>query len=265
MSVALQNVCAILEQNDHKIENIDASGKDFTDENILGLATSLEYNSTLTSLELTGNRIGLPGVKKLFDTLRFFTILHALYLNWNSIGTEDQVFEDYVELFKFLSETFLITLDLSYTNIGQIGIRALIEALPASNITTLYIAGNGVNDEQKVSIREILDINRIKYAEQRWTPQKHLSFTYIEQDWHSIMITSFLCQSSFPYKLPLHIWVDIFSFWKLKNLDLPTDDDDLSDVEEDFEDEDEDDENVDEDEDEEEDEDDEDEDAADDE
>ena len=42
-------------------------------------------------------------------------------------------------------------------------------------------------------------------------------------------MTSLLCQSSFSYRLPIHIWIDIFSFWQRKLFYIETDDDDMSD------------------------------------
>jgi hypothetical protein len=158
-----------------------------------------------------------------------FTILHVLYLSYNSIGAEDKSFEDYLELFKLISNTFLITLDLSYNNISQIGIEALIKALPSTTITTLYIGGNCANDEQKIVLRQILDVNRIKYEEQFWFPWRHLSFRFSDLNLHDIIMTSLLCQSSLSKFVPLHIWIYIFSFWKRKDFYLESDDDDFND------------------------------------
>ena len=137
--------------------------------------------------------------------------------------------KDYLELFKLISETFLITLDLSYNNISQIGIEALIKALPSTTITTLYIGGNGANDEQKIVLRKILDENRIKYEEQFWFPWRHLSFKFSDLNFHDIIMTTLLCQSSLSKFVPLHIWIYIFSFWKRKDFYLESDDDDFDD------------------------------------
>lgn len=137
MSVTVQMLCDSIKTN--QLTDIELSGSQITDEDVDYIATSLEGNRTLTTMDFTASSISAEGFKTILKTLNVFTILHELYLSYNSIGAEDKSFEDYLELFKLISETFLITLDLSYNNISQIGVEALIKALPSITITTFYL------------------------------------------------------------------------------------------------------------------------------
>ena len=129
-------------------------------------------------MEFTGNRLSSDGVKKILTSAQTSS-LEALYLNWNAIGTEEKSFQDYLEIFNPLKNTSLITFDVSFAGIGACGVDAITSILDKTEITTLYINGNGIifDEEQKLNIRGILLQNRYKYQEKFWNPLMHLSFT----------------------------------------------------------------------------------------
>jgi hypothetical protein len=241
MSSVFETLCKRIESNESELDHeLDLSGKGIDLGNALMLAAALESNITLRGLEITGNAIGFEGAKAIINALKH-TDLTAFYCNYNQIGgaTEAEQALRYDEFFKPLEGSELRTLDISFTGIGQEGIISIIKILGSTGITTLYINGNGVTDNQKQIIRNTLSINRKKYASQFWSPSRHISFANADDSCHEMVITSFLCNPVFSKQLPFHIWNYIFSFWQREHFRIESDDDDMSDgdVDEDMDDE----------------------------
>jgi hypothetical protein len=232
MSSVFETLCDRIANNDPDFDtDQDLSGQDINPQNALILARAINSNSTLRSLEITGNAIGFEGAKALINALKN-TSLTAFYCNYNEIGgatDAEQAGRDYDAFFKPLEGSELRTFDISFTGIGQNGIVSIIKILESTQITTLYINGNGVTDDQKLIIRNILSINREKYASQFWSPWRHISFVNEDDSSHEMVLTSLLCGSVFSTRLPFHIWFYIFSFWQRKNFRIESDDDDMSD------------------------------------
>jgi len=231
-NVVFKTLCALIERNEPGLDHdLDLSGQDINSQNALILAKAINSNSTLRSLEITGNVIGFEGAKAIINALKHSS-LTAFYCNYNQIGgaTEtEQAGRDYDALFKPLEGSELRTFDISFTGIGQKGVVSIIKFLKSTQITTLYINGNGVTDVQKQIIRDALSINREKYASQFWSPLRHISFVNDDETSHKMAITSLLCNPVFSKQLPFHIWIYIFSFWQRKNFCIESDDDDMSD------------------------------------
>ena len=245
MASPLSIVCSRIEKNDSDFKDLDLSGKTLFDNDIEELSKSLANNDTLMSLELTGNSFTFEGLDALFTGLMHCTNLQALYVNWNTIAAvgDDNNYNELFEKLRYIES--LITLDISYTNIGEKGIEALYNVLPYTEITTLYAIGNGFafDEEQKIKFRSILDQNRAKFDAKFWIPWFHMSFTNNDESCHQMVMASLLCNSQFSKILPMHIWIDIFSFWQRKKFKNLSDDDDFSD--EDYDEDDEDDEDYD--------------------
>ena len=226
-------LCSYLEKKRYEYDLVcspDFSGHSFRPEDVIRLVGVIKCNANLSELNLTGCSIDFPELKAIFDVLQYSNIskVYANYLNVKDIETPD--FGILVELFK---NTNVTTLDLSVNRIGE-GIDSIIRVLGSTEITTLYINGTHVTDEQKTQIRDILRINIAKYALQFWSPERHISFANEDDSCHEMVITSLLCNSVFSTRLPFHIWVYILSFWQREHFHIEFNEDDMSDGEVDF-------------------------------
>ena len=152
---------------------------------ILLFANALQRNYTLTSLSLTGH-IGDAGIRELG---------HALSKNERL--------------------SLLAVQDKTITNNGAFVFSTLIK----NNTTLRYISfGENYNIEKNThdSLKSIVICNTISWRNTYWTPYLHMDFNC-----HKIIMTTLLCNNEYndndlKLKLPILIWIQIFSFWQSK-------------------------------------------------
>ena len=147
-------------------------------------AVALPYNTTLTTLDLSNENIGVEGATAL-----------GVALHHN---------------------TTLITLDLSYNNIGVEGATALGVALHHNTtLTTLGLfafAPIGATTALDLALQRNQDI----FSKMFWTPCLHQHFPL---SCRNIVLTTLLNNgpTSTCSALPEHVWRYIFSFWQRGN------------------------------------------------
>ena len=138
------------------LTSLDLSGNSIDDGGASSLTEALRVNTSLTSLGLDGNSIGDEGASSLSEALRVNTSLTSLHLCDNSIGDEGA---------SSLSEalrvnTSLTSLDLCWNSIGDEGASSLSEALRVNtSLTSLNLSCNQIKDEQVNSLSEALRVN----------------------------------------------------------------------------------------------------------
>ena len=150
-------------------------------------SNALQHNSTLTSLSLTGF-IGDDGLKEL-----------GLALSKN----------ERLSLFAIQDKTI--------THSGA----ALFSNTIKNNKTLRYISfGNNYNIEKNIhdSIKSIAIRNTLLWHNTYWKPYLHTEFNC-----HKMVMTTLLCNdekhdnnNEYRLKLPMLVWIYIFSFWQYK-------------------------------------------------
>ena len=117
---------------------------------------ALAVNTSLTTLDLSGNFIGAEGATFLSQALVVNTSLTTLDLSMNSIGAEGAT---------LLSQTLpvntsLTTLDLSDNSIGAEGATSLSQALTVNtSLTTLDLSDNSIGAEGATSLSQVVAVN----------------------------------------------------------------------------------------------------------
>jgi len=121
------------------------------------LSEALKTNSSLTSINLYGNRIGNIGAEKLAEVLRFNRTLRILNLEANEIGNEGVIL-----LADALSHnTTLTQLSLSSNNIGDVGAVALSEMLVHNySLKNLNLLVNEIEEKGILALKNSLQINQ---------------------------------------------------------------------------------------------------------
>ena len=120
------------------------------------LCLALKVNTSVSSLNLPMNSIGVEGANSLSEALRVNTSISSLLLFHNSIGDDGA---------NSLSEalrvnTSLTSLDLSYNSIGDEGAHSLSEALRVNtSLTSLDLSNNSIGEEGANSLSEALRVN----------------------------------------------------------------------------------------------------------
>lgn len=152
---------------------------------ILLFANALQRNYTLTSLSLTGH-IGDAGIRELGQALS-----------------------------KNERLTLFAIQDKTITNHGSHVFYNLIK----NNTTLRYISfGENYNIEKNThdSLKSIVTRNTISWENTYWTPYLHMDFNC-----HKMIMTTLLCNdelndNDFRMKLPMLLWLQIFSFYQNK-------------------------------------------------
>ena len=121
------------------------------------LAEGLKYNTSLTTLNLYGNKIGHDGAAALGECLKYNTSLTWLDLNTNEIGDDGAAALG--EGLKY--NTSLTTLNLYGNKIGDDGAAALGESLKYNkSLTTLYLDRNKIGHDGAAALGECLKSNK---------------------------------------------------------------------------------------------------------
>ena len=152
-----------LTNNNCKLNSLDLSGNNITNEGVKHLAEALTNNNCkLNSLDLSGNNITDEGVKHLAEALTNNNCkLNSLTLSGNTI-TDEGV--------KHLAEALthnnckLNSLNLARNNITAEGVKHLAEALTNNNckLNSLTLPGNTITDEGVKHLAEALTNNNCK-------------------------------------------------------------------------------------------------------
>ena len=123
---------------------------------IPALSQVLTVNTSLTTLNLSGNSIGAEGATSLSQALAVNTSLTTLNLSRNSIGAEGAT-----TLSQALAvNTSLTTLDLSDNSIRSEGATSLSQALAVNtSLTTLNLSRNSIGTEGATSLSQALTLN----------------------------------------------------------------------------------------------------------
>ncbi|CAF1010907.1 unnamed protein product [Adineta ricciae] len=138
------------------LTTLNLSGNRIGAEGAQHIAYALRMNTTLTTLNLSGNRIGAEGAQHIADALRTNTTLTTLNLHQNGIGDEGaQHLADTLR-----TKTRLTTLNLSWNEIGDEGAQHLADTLRTNTtLTTLNLNQNGIGDEIAEHIADALEKN----------------------------------------------------------------------------------------------------------
>lgn len=119
--------------------------------------------TALTSLDLSGNEIGITGGKHLAILLANGSILKELTLASCSIGDEGT--KALAVSLRDHNET-LRSLDISHNSVGEAGLVTLAEALMGGNtpISTLKVWGNRFSERSAGSFHRLFNDGRMKYV-----------------------------------------------------------------------------------------------------
>ena len=123
---------------------------------IPAFSQALAVNTSLTTLNLSGNCIGPEGATSLSQALALNTSLTTLDLSVNGIRPEGATL-----LFRALAvNTSLTTLNLSGNSIGAEDATSLSQALAVNtSLTTLDLSDNGIRPEGATSLSQVLALN----------------------------------------------------------------------------------------------------------
>ena len=138
------------------LRSLNLSGNFFGNEVANSLSQALRVNTCLTSLNLSRNSIGCEGANSLSQALRVNTSLTSLHLHDNSIGDKGA---------NFLSQALRVNasltfLDLSKNLIGDEGANSLSQALRVNtSLTFLDLSKNLIGDEGANSLSQALRVN----------------------------------------------------------------------------------------------------------
>ncbi|MBA4066211.1 MAG: hypothetical protein C0501_21350 [Isosphaera sp.] len=122
------------------------------DEGVQALARGLR---NLTSLNLSGNDIGLPGARALAESPHLANLTH-LDLRWNRIGDEGV---QALATSPYL--TNLRSLDLGGNDIGAVGVRALVAPTSRlTNLTQLDLSDNPIGNAVRHEIERTMEERR---------------------------------------------------------------------------------------------------------
>ena len=120
------------------------------------LAEVLKTNTTLTELDVSGNKIGGAGAAALAEAIKTNSTVTRLYMSKNGIG--DAGVAALAEAIKINSTA--TELYLSQNGIGEAGAAALAEAIKTNTtVTVLHLSGNSIGDAGAAALAEAIETN----------------------------------------------------------------------------------------------------------
>ncbi|CAE7280729.1 NLRC3, partial [Symbiodinium necroappetens] len=120
------------------------------------IAEALKTNSTLISISLESNDIGVEGCKAICEALKTNSTLASIKLGYNNIGDEGA--QAISEALK--TNSTLISISLESNRIGVKGGKAICEALKFnSTLTSINLKGNRIGKGAVKAICEVLKTN----------------------------------------------------------------------------------------------------------
>jgi Ran GTPase-activating protein (RanGAP) involved in mRNA processing and transport len=164
-SAGIAALGGVLESNTSKLKALclDVRRESITGEGCKALKAGLAANSTLQTLDLTGNGLGNVGVGDLEPALRNNTVLQQLRLDMNGLGPAGgQTMRSLLQ-----GHSRLIRLQLAGNSLGCQGAKALADALVTN--TTLQFLDLNENDLRDEGAQGIADaLKRGKNQTLRW-------------------------------------------------------------------------------------------------
>ena len=165
-------------KTNHKVKHLDLRGNNIRSDGSTALSQMLKLNSTLESLSLEWNCIGIweTGTQAIADALANNHTLQEIDLRNNKIGP--QGIQSLALALKH--NTTLKRLDLRWNNAGIVGGRAIVECLKWNNtIIELDLTGNEIPEDILTSIAISIERNKENYRNQvhQSAHSAHLSST----------------------------------------------------------------------------------------
>jgi len=170
------------------ITTIDLSRNVIGVEGAKSLADVLAKNTTITNIDLSRNVIGVEGAESLAAALAENTTITNINLSHNHIGPEDAK-----SLASALAKnTTIININLSYNNIGAEGAKSLAAALAKNTtITTICLGHSNIGAEGAKSLADTLASNttittivlpKKSSGDESWRVLKKTGFSLINLD-----------------------------------------------------------------------------------
>ena len=147
---------ACLEIREADLDEDRIEGEGIGDAAAAVLATTLETNTTLTNLNLSGNNLGPSGAESLATALKTNTSLSNLNFSGNNLGPAGA--ESLATALK--TNTILTNLDFSGNNVGPAGAESLATALKTNTtLTNLNMSVNNLGPGGAESLAIVLKTN----------------------------------------------------------------------------------------------------------
>jgi hypothetical protein len=153
--------------NENKVVHLDLRGNDIRVEGAVTLGRLLSRSSTLRTLELEWNLIGVCGaIHPIAAALKANRSLLKLDLRNNRIAADGAA--ALVEMLRF--NNTLSSLDLRWNELGAVGGQALVDVLRFNRtLIECLVTGSGLTWEQENAIEEAINRNKLSGPESAHT------------------------------------------------------------------------------------------------
>lgn len=157
--------------------------KKIGDEGAIVLAKELASNTSVVTVDLSSNNIGNVGAVALAEALK--------------------------------TNTTITTLSLYFNKFGDVACKAFEKAL--QNNTTLTKLEMYLLEDNTKTINNYLRRNERISNMQFWSPCMHVLSIYhpFVRPFHDIILVSLVCNDEFSERIPVQVWVKIFSFLRI--------------------------------------------------
>uniref|UniRef100_A0A8C4WKN4 NACHT, LRR and PYD domains-containing protein 3 n=1 Tax=Gopherus evgoodei TaxID=1825980 RepID=A0A8C4WKN4_9SAUR len=151
----MKTICENLNSTDYQLQSLSLRSCSITHESMTNIC-SLFFCNTAVSLDLQSNPVGDEGVKILAACLKS----KSCYLEKLSLSSADLT-EDCVPAITslFSQKNTLIWLDLSFNNLGDVGVKALCSALKDKEIhlEKLILEDNGITNNCEQELIQLIE------------------------------------------------------------------------------------------------------------
>ena len=145
-----------IRDNDPTLTSLDLTHNKIGVDDARAIAEALKTNTTVKSLDLGWNKIGAAGARVLVEALQINTTLTSLDLRGNEIGYDGAI----VVAWALKTNTSVTSMKLELNKIGDWGARNLAEALKTNTtLTSLDLRNNRIGDWGASFLAETLKIN----------------------------------------------------------------------------------------------------------